>query len=157
RLSVNLLKLASLESEQIELAPRTYRLDTQVRELILACETQWAEKRLDMDVDLDELEITADEDLLSQVWINLIHNSIKFTPEGGSVQVTLGRREDRIEFRIADTGIGISPEDQPRIFERFYKADRSRQSLGGGNGLGLAIAKRVVDLHGGAISVRSNP
>jgi signal transduction histidine kinase len=157
RLSANLLKLASLDSEQAQPAPRRYRLDTQIRDVILACETQWAGKRLEMDVELDELEINGDEDLLSQVWINLIQNSIKFTPEGGSVRVNLRRREDRVEFRITDTGIGIAPEDQPRIFDRFYKADRSRQSSVGGNGLGLAIAKRVVELHGGAIGVRSEP
>jgi signal transduction histidine kinase len=157
RLSANLLKLASLDSEQARPAPKRYRLDTQIRDVILACETQWAGKRLEMDVELDQLEVNGDEDLLSQVWSNLIHNSIKFTPDGGSVRVNLERREDRVEFRIADTGIGIAPEDQPRIFERFYKADRSRQSSGGGNGLGLAIAKRVVELHGGAIVVRSEP
>ena len=155
RLTANLLKLASLESDQIHLVPRTYRLDSQVRDLILACETQWTGKHQDMDVDLDEAEITADDDLLSQVWTNLIHNAIKFTPDGGSIRLVLRRRADQLAFSIADTGIGISPEDETRLFERFYKADRSRQGSTGGNGLGLAIAKRIVDLHGGTISVRS--
>ena len=154
RLTANLLKLASLESDQIQPAPRTYRLDNQIRDLLLACETQWAEKHLDMDVELGEAEITADEDLLSQVWINLIHNAIKFTPDGGSIRLVLRRRAGQLELSIADTGVGISPEDETRLFERFYKADRSRQSSAGGNGLGLAIAKRIVDMHGGTISVR---
>jgi signal transduction histidine kinase len=155
RLSANLLRLASLESGQVRMSPKTYRLDVQVRDLILACETQWTEKHLDMDVELGEAEVTADADLLGQVWTNLIHNAIKFTPDGGSIRVRLRQGENRVELSIADSGIGISPKDQARVFERFYKADPSRQSSAGGNGLGLAIAKRIVDMHRGAISVRS--
>lgn len=155
KLSANLLKLASLESDQVKFEPKPYRLDTQIRSLILACETQWTAKQIDMDVALEEASITADEELLSQAWINLIHNSIKYTPQGGSVRVSLRRSPDRVEVSIADTGIGISPEDQSHIFDRFYKADRSRRPAEGGSGLGLAIAKKVVELHHGTISVRS--
>jgi signal transduction histidine kinase len=157
KLSANLLKLASLESDQAKFEPKPYRLDTQIRSLILASEPQWAGKQLEMDVALDEANITADEDLLSQVWINLIHNSIKFTPEGGSVRVALHCLTGRLEVRVADTGIGIGTEDQPHIFERFYKADKSRRRSEGGSGLGLSIAKKVVEIHGGTIAVRSEP
>ncbi|WP_321474336.1 HAMP domain-containing sensor histidine kinase [uncultured Paludibaculum sp.] len=157
RLSENLLKLASLDSEKVHFEPKPYRLDQQLRNLILACETQWSGKKLDMEVALDEATITADEDLLSQAWINLIHNSIKFTPEGGTVRVGLHRTADNWQVTIADTGIGISEEEQARIFERFYKADRSRRHSTGGSGLGLAIAKRAVELHHGSIAVRSQP
>jgi signal transduction histidine kinase len=157
KLSANLLKLASLESDQVKFEPKPYRLDTQLRNLILACEPQWAGKRLEMDATLDEASITADEDLLSQVWINLLHNSIKYTPEGGCVRVALHRRADRLEVSIADTGIGIAVEDQPHIFERFYKADKSRRASEGGNGLGLSIAKKVVEMHRGSIVVQSQP
>ena len=106
---------------------------------------------------LQEIEISADEDLLSQVWTNLIHNSIKFTPPGGKVSIDLVRMGEMIEFKIRDTGIGIAAEDQQRIFERFYKADRSRTRSNGGSGLGLAIAKKIVELHGGEIGVESDP
>ncbi|MGJ5814031.1 sensor histidine kinase [Paludibaculum fermentans] len=157
RLSENLLKLASLDSEQTSLTTTSYRLDVQLRNLILACETQWTAKDIEMEVALDEAAITADEDLLSQVWINLIHNSIKFTPPGGTVRVGLHRQGSLWEVRVADTGIGIAEEDLPRVFERFYKADPSRRHSAGGNGLGLAIAKRVVEIHNGAITVRSQP
>jgi signal transduction histidine kinase len=92
-----------------------------------------------------------------QVWTNLIHNSIKFTPPGGRVRVDLHRRADRLEVSVADTGIGIAPEDQAHIFERFYKADKSRRHSEGGNGLGLSIARKVVEMHRGAIAVRSQP
>ena len=156
KLSANLLKLASLDADQVKFEPKPYRLDQQIRSLILACEPQWTAKRLEMEVTLDEAGITADEDLLSQVWINLLHNSIKFTPEGGSVRVALHRRAGRVEVSIADTGIGIAPDDQPHIFERFYKADKSRRRSEGGCGLGLSIARKVLDLHRGIIEVRSD-
>ena len=72
--------MASLESDRVKFEPKPYRLDNQIRSLILVCEPQWTAKYIEMEVTLEEVEITADEDLLSQVWINLIHNSIKFTP-----------------------------------------------------------------------------
>jgi two-component system phosphate regulon sensor histidine kinase PhoR len=155
RLADDLLKLASLESDQIKFAPRPYRLDQQIRSLILTCEPQWREKSIEMDIALDEISITADEDLLSQVWLNLIHNGIKFTPQGGKIQVALHPQDKKIQFRISDNGIGISAEEQVHIFERFYKADKSRTRSAGGSGLGLSIAKKILDMHGGGISVES--
>lgn len=157
KLSANLLKLASLESEQVKFEPKNYRLDSQLRNLVLACETQWAEKQLEMDVALEEATIRADEDLLGQVWTNLIYNSIKFSSEGGSVQIALQRRADQLEVRFADTGSGIALEDQRHIFERFYKGDKSRRPSEGGSGLGLAIAKKVIEMHRGTIAVQSLP
>jgi signal transduction histidine kinase len=155
RITEDLLKLAALESEHAKFEPKPYRLDKQVRSLILTCEPQWEEKKLEMNVTLNEVEITADEDLLSQVWTNLIHNSIKFTPQNGKVWVDLRRQGEAVEFKIRDSGIGIAPEDRERIFERFYKADRSRTRSNGGSGLGLAIAKKIVELHGWEIGVES--
>ncbi|MGC1378782.1 MAG: HAMP domain-containing sensor histidine kinase [Anaerolineales bacterium] len=155
RLADDLLKLASLESDQVQFAPKPYRLDKQIRSLILTCEPQWRDKAIEMDVALDEISISADEDLLSQVWLNLIHNGIKFTPQGGSIKVTLQVNGDRVRFRISDSGIGISVEDQIHIFERFYKADKSRTRSKEGSGLGLSIVKKIVDIHRGEIDVES--
>jgi two-component system phosphate regulon sensor histidine kinase PhoR len=155
RITDNLLKLASLESKQLKFEPRLYRLDRQIRDLILACEPQWAGKGIDLDAALEEVEINADEDLLSQVWINLIHNSIKFTPQGGRVCVGLHWQGSNIAFRITDTGIGIAEEDQARVFERFFKADKSRERAKGGSGLGLPIAKKIVEMHKGVIQIES--
>jgi two-component system, OmpR family, phosphate regulon sensor histidine kinase PhoR len=155
RITENLLKLASLESQQLKFEPKPYRLDKQIRSLILACEPQWADKAIDMEVALEEVAITADEDLLSQVWINLIHNSIKFTPNGGSVRVDLCPQAGKVAFKISDTGIGIAEEDRARVFERFFKADPARERAKGGSGLGLAIAKKIVDMHHGTIGVES--
>jgi signal transduction histidine kinase len=155
RISENLLRLASLESDQVRFEPKLYRLDRQIRNLILACEPQWMEKEIDMSVSLEEIEITADEDLLSQVWINFIHNSVKFTPRGGTVSVDLHRHDSQIVFKITDTGIGISEEDQTRVFQRFFKADKSRTRSNDGSGLGLSIAEKIVEMHRGTIEVTS--
>ncbi len=155
RMTDNLLRLASLESKHMQLEPKSYRLDKQIRTLILAYEPQWTAKTLDMDVTLEEVEILADEDLLSQVWSNLLHNSIKFTPQGGKVCVEAHRQGSTVECRITDTGIGIPQEAQAHIFERFFKADASRKRSREGSGLGLAIAQKIVELHQGTIGIAS--
>jgi len=98
---------------------------------------------------------SVDAERLEQVLVNLMHNAIKFTPPGGRVSIASQLTGDRIELAVCDTGIGISPDDLPRIFERFYKADKSRSS--GGTGLGLAIAKHLVKGHGGDIWAESKP
>ncbi len=157
RMTDNMLKLASLEAEHMKVEPKPYRLDKQIRTLILACEPQWTGKTIDMDVALGEIEILADEDLLGQVWSNLLHNSIKFTPKGGRVWVEVHRVGSHIECRITDTGVGIPEEAQAHVFERFYKADQSRERSNAGSGLGLAIAKKIVELHQGTIGIASQP
>lgn len=155
RLTENLLRLALLDSEHARFEPKPYRVDKQIRNLILACEPQWMDKDIEMDVSADETDITADEDLLSQVWVNLIHNSIKYTPPHGKVCISLHREDGHVLFRISDTGIGIPEEDQPRVFERFYKVDKARQRSMGGSGLGLSIAQKIVEMHHGEIEVES--
>lgn len=157
RLSENLLKLASLESERHPYEPRTYDLDEQIRTVAVACEPQWSAKRIELELDLPHVKICADEDQLSQVWINLIGNSIKFTPEGGRIAIVIRLTTDRIEVDVADNGIGISADDLDNVFERFFKADRSHSNRQHGSGLGLAIVKKIVTLHGGFVTVRSKP
>jgi two-component system phosphate regulon sensor histidine kinase PhoR len=157
RIAENLLKLASLEAQSVKFEPKSYRLDKQIRRLVLACEPQWAGKEIEMEVALCEVEVKADEDLLSQVWMNLIHNSLKFTPQGGRICLELCRQDERIEFRIRDSGIGIAGEAQAHIFERFYKADKARTQSNGGSGLGLSIAYKIVEMHRGTITVASQP
>lgn len=157
KLSDNLLKLTSLESEHHPFERKRYRLDKQLRAVVLTCEPQWLDKLIDMDMSLEEGEIVADPDLLNQVWGNLIQNSIKFTPHGGTIGVRLQFGNGIAAVRVSDSGIGIGEEDLPRIFERFYKTDKSRNRASGGSGLGLAIVKKIVDLHHGTIEVQSKP
>jgi signal transduction histidine kinase len=155
KLSENLLKLTSLESKHHPFQPKPYRLDLQLKTTILACEPQWREKNIEVEAELTEHTVLADEEMMSQVWINLIHNSIKFTPQGGTIHVSLSYADKETVVRITDTGIGMDTEAQQHIFERFYKADKSRNRDMGGNGLGLSIVKRIIDLHDGSITVHS--
>ena len=97
--------------------------------------------------------VLADPSRLEQVLVNLLHNAIKFTPSGGHIEVSATRQNEAVFFTVKDSGVGIASEDLPRIFERFYKADRSRS--GGGTGLGLAISRHLVEAHGGRIWVES--
>ncbi|WP_240545878.1 HAMP domain-containing sensor histidine kinase [Paenibacillus artemisiicola] len=160
RLSDNLMKLTTLEADQQQLHPKTYRLDQQLRSTILACEPVWSEKDIYMDVNLDEkVLVNGDEELLSQVWMNLLTNSLKFTAEGGTVSVEAKRGAGGAVICVSDNGIGISEADLPHIFERFFKADksRSRRMNGSGSGLGLSIVKVIVDLHGGEVKASSKP
>lgn len=157
KLSDNLLKLSSLESQHHPFEPKSYRLDKQIRNHILACEPQWVDKDIEMDVELEEIMLIADEDLLSQVWTNLIHNAIKFTPNVGTIGVHLTSSGGEAIIRISNNGAGISEEDRAHIFERFYKADKSRNRTSGGNGLGLSIVKKIIEMHQGTISVVSAP
>jgi two-component system phosphate regulon sensor histidine kinase PhoR len=154
-LSNSMLKLASLEAENSKITPVAYRLDKQIKNSILACEPQWTQKKIEMEGLLDQLEITADESLMSQVWVNLIHNSIKFTPESGAIRVELHRQGENAVCRISDTGIGMTEEERLHIFERFYKADKARDRSQQGNGLGLSIVKKIIDIHQGNINVES--
>ncbi|HML38464.1 MAG TPA: HAMP domain-containing sensor histidine kinase [Bacillota bacterium] len=157
KLSENLLKLSALEADGTSINRREYRLDKQIEHITLMMEPHWMEKDINVEAELQKAVYSGDEELLSQVWINLLHNSIKFTPEKGSITITLSVDEKEAVCGISDTGIGISQEDQAHIFERFYKADKSRDRSLGGSGLGLSLVKKIVELHGGTVSVESKP
>ncbi|OUA09776.1 two-component sensor histidine kinase [Bacillus thuringiensis serovar finitimus] len=155
KLSQNLLKLTLLESEEYTPEKATYRLDQQLKQIVLNSEPLWAEKEIELELNLEKVLITADQESMSQVWINLIHNSIKFTSSGGTITIQLQEHEKVVEVRIRDSGMGISEKQKQHIFERFYKVDSSRNRAYGGSGLGLAIVKKVLDLHRGEIKVES--
>ena len=149
-LSDNLLKLSTLDSNSI--TKSRFRLDKQLSNVILTLEPQWSAKELAVEADLQKCEVAGDEDLLSQVWINLLANAIKFTPDGGTICISV----EGNTVKVADSGIGIAKGDLPHIFERFYKVDKSRNRSFGGNGLGLPLAKKIVELHGGKIAAQSD-
>ncbi|MBC6298894.1 sensor histidine kinase [Listeria booriae] len=156
KISENLLKLTALEKNDYQLNPTEFRLDYQIRDIILTAEPQWQNKQIDIIPELAPTKVYGDESLLYQVWQNLFHNAIKFTPKGGTIRVSLAQNKNQqTEIIIQDSGIGISKEEQLRIFERFYKADASRQAKIGGSGLGLSIVKRIADLHQMTIVVNS--
>ncbi|GLC87691.1 sensor histidine kinase [Lysinibacillus piscis] len=157
KISDNLLKLTSLESEHHPFEPKNYRLDHQLRNVVLALEPNWFAKALEMDLQLTNLTVFADEDLMNQVWMNLLSNSIKFTPTHGTITLSMAQQAEHITIIIHDTGIGLTDEQQAHIFERFYKADTSRTAKNGGSGLGLAIVHKIITMHHGTIIVSSSP
>ncbi|MEJ8305805.1 sensor histidine kinase [Saccharibacillus sacchari] len=156
RMSDSLLKLSLLES-QPQLQRAELRLDEQIRRVIIALQPQWSVKGIRFELDLPVARIIGDPDQLGQVWTNIIGNAIKFSPDNGEIAVTLSRDATNAVVRIADRGIGIAPEDRERVFERFFKADRSRSRKYGGSGMGLAIVRQIVSLHRGSIEVESEP
>ncbi|WP_083430020.1 sensor histidine kinase [Alicyclobacillus macrosporangiidus] len=154
RLGDNLLKLTSLESGYHPFSPERFRLDRQIRNVVLSLEPMWTQKSLEIDLSLPHIEIEADKDLVNHIWINLLSNAIKFTPPQGSIFISAQTMDDKwAEVCVRDTGIGMKNEELVRIFERFYKADKARS--GGGSGLGLSIVKKIVDMHHGEIDVES--
>jgi two-component system phosphate regulon sensor histidine kinase PhoR len=150
-----LLELSRIESGQAPLRLFPYGLAALVEPAVERLRPQAARAGITLTIVLpDDLpQIMVDADRIRQVVINLVHNAIKFTPAGGFVTVTARVVHDGIVVSVADTGIGIPAEDLPRIFERFYKADRARS--GGGTGLGLAIAKHTIQAHNGRLWVES--
>lgn len=157
KLSDNLMKLTTLESDQVEWDIAPFRLDMQLTEVVLCCEPQWNAKELEIELELAEATIHGNSELLSQVWLNLLHNAIKFTPSHGTIGIKLAQSKETMTVLVSDSGIGIPPEDQRRVFERFYKGDKQRTRTTEGNGLGLSIVRRIVELHQGSVRVRSAP
>ncbi|WP_091016508.1 MULTISPECIES: sensor histidine kinase [Paenibacillus] len=155
KISDSLLKLSLLESQSLQMRLATLSLDEQIRRVIVAIQPQWSARNIQIDLDLQPTQITADYDQLNQVWINIFGNAIKFSEDGARINVTIKQNIKNVAIRISDSGIGILPEDQKRIFDRFFKADRSHSQKYEGSGMGLAIVKQIVSLHQGDIRVES--
>ena len=150
----NILKLNKLENQQIFPAAEEYDLSEQVCECLLAHEDVWESKGLNIETDIEDgVTIRSDPELLSLVWNNLFSNALKFTPEGGTVSVSVHADGGQAVVAVADTGCGISREAGTRIFDKFYQGDTSHATRG--NGLGLALVKRVIDITGSEITVES--
>lgn len=150
----NILKLNKLENQQIYPYVQEYELGEQLCECLLQFEDAWEKKKLNIETDIEEgVMICSDSELLSHVWNNLFSNAIKFTPPGGTVSLTLKSTDHHIMVKVSDTGCGMTPEVGSHIFDKFYQGDTSHASQG--NGLGLALVKRVVDIMKGEISVES--
>ena len=150
-----LTELSRIESGRGDLKPEMVNLNLLAEDVIARFKPQAERKSVAMSADLstDIPLVQADKDRIYQVITNLVHNAIKFTPQNGKVNISAELSENSVLMKVSDTGIGISAEDLPRIFERFYKADKAR--AGEGAGLGLAIAKHVIQAHGGNIWVES--
>ena len=151
-LSSNLLKLSELENVVIRHKKESFSLSEQLRNAVLLLQNEWEKKNLELDMDMDEVNFIGDREILYQAWVNLISNAIKYSNDNGVLKIIL-KKDDKITVRIIDSGIGILPENLDKIFLRFYKADKSRNSVG--TGLGLPIVKKIIELHNGEVSVKS--
>ncbi|MBQ8748463.1 MAG: HAMP domain-containing histidine kinase [Oscillospiraceae bacterium] len=154
QLITNILKLNKLENQQIFPQRSEFDLGEQLCESLLQFEDAWEAKHLNIETDMEEgIYIKSDPELLRLVWNNLISNAVKFTPDGGTVGVSLKTNGSSVIVQVRDTGCGMKPEVGQHIFEKFYQGDTSHATQG--NGLGLALVKRVVDILGGEIGVQS--
>ena len=155
-LITNILKMNKLENQQISPKVQEYDLTEQVAECLLAFDDALERKHIDLQCEMDDrIFVTADPELLTLVWNNLLSNAVKFTPEGGSITVSVKPENENALVSVRDTGCGITKDTAKHIFDKFYQGDTSHATEG--NGLGLALVKRVIDLTGGEISVNSTP
>ena len=150
----NILLLSKVNNQTISLKASTFRLDEQVRQSILALENKWEKEEIEFDIDLDEIEYTGYENLLSHVWLNLIDNAVKFSPQNGQIRIRLKQLAGSVTFSIWDNGLPIPEADIGRIFNKFYQGDNSHASEG--NGLGLALVRKIVAAAHGTINVTSS-
>ena len=153
KLATNILNLSKLENQKTIGNKTRFSLDEQIRKIILMLEPEWSKKNIEMDIALDDVLYYGNEDLMGQIWQNIINNAIKFTPENGLISVHLFRTDTNITARISDNGMPIPVDVKDKIFEKFYQGDHSRKTEG--NGLGLALVKRIIDLCNGKVFVEN--
>lgn len=153
RLSSNILNLTKLENQSTIGKKHRFSIDEQIRKIILMLEPEWSKKDIELDINLEEILYVGNEELMGQIWQNIINNAIKFTPQGGNIKVKLFRSDTGVVVKISDDGPGIPPDKIDKIFEKFYQGDRSRATEG--NGLGLALVRRIVDLSDGDVKAEN--
>lgn len=154
-LATNVLNLSKVENQVILTGQKPYELSEQIRRCILTLQTAWEHKGIQFELELEEARVHANEEMLSQVWLNLIDNAVKFSPQGGSIAVKLEAEGNRALVSVRDHGIGVDEKDLPHILEQYFKGETSRTMPG--NGLGLTLCQRIVALHGGEIACVSQP
>ena len=152
-MATNVLSLTKVENQTILSDVTQFNLSEQIRACVLLLERKWTEKELEINLEFDEFLIRANEELLKQVWINLIDNAVKFAPQGHTIQIGICEEDNMLRVDVLNTGSQIPAEKQQLIFNKFYQGEESHTTVG--NGVGLAVVRRVVDLHGGTVRVSS--
>lgn len=157
RMVVSMLNLSKIEAGEVKLSPTEYDISAQIFETLLSFEKRIDEKHINIEgfEDMDNVKLRGDKDLIQQVIYNLLDNAVKFTPENGTIHVRAERTEHFTRVTIRNTGAGVKAEEISRIFERFYKVDKSRSFDTKGVGLGLYIVKTIINMHGGDIAASS--
>jgi len=149
----NILELTKVENQSILTDVSRYNVSEQIRSALVLLEGKWSKRRIDFNFDFDEYDLIGNEELLRQVWINLLDNAIKFVDEGGKIAVNIMHSGAYLRVDISNTGMTIPLDKQKFIFNKFYQADESHSTKG--NGIGLAVVKKIVELHHGRIDVKS--
>lgn len=152
-LSTNILNLSKIEKQEIVTNKRKVNIGEQIRKVILMEMKKIEQKELHLELDIKDYYALVNEDLMEQVWINLIENAIRYSKENGTISIQISKNNEEIVVKIKDNGIGIAQEHLPHIFDKFYKVDHFVTSRG--NGLGLTLTKKIIDLHKGRIEVTS--
>ena len=152
-MATNILNMTKVENQEILTDITKFNLSEQIRFAVLLLEEQWSKKNIELQLDFDEHMIEANEELLKQVWINLVDNAVKFAPRCATVGIDICATAQSYIVSVSNTGSDIPIEKQKRIFNKFYQADESHAQEG--SGIGLAIVKKIVDLHNGWVSVKS--
>lgn len=155
QLAEQTMMLSRLDSQQSIPDKEWYSLDEQLRQTAILLSPAWSEKNISLDMDVRPLSYYGNPALLSQLWINLLNNAVKFTPKNGQISICARAQGEAFLVSIQDSGCGIPEEQLPHIFQRYYQGNRSHSSAG--LGLGLSIAHRIVELCGGSIRVTSTP
>lgn len=153
QLASNVLNLSKVENLNILSDLETFSLTEEIRQSLLLLESKWIKKEIQLIIDMDELDYSGNKNLLNQVWINLIDNAIKFSPQGGKVKIKLHRQGNAIYFTVMDNGCGMDEQVRSHMFDRFYQGDTSHTTEG--NGIGLAIVQKILTLHKASIQVES--
>lgn len=152
-LTSSILLLSKLENQEIPTNRSKFLVDEQIRQSIVALESQWEKKDIELDVDLCEAEYYGNELLMRHVWDNLIGNAIKFSPAGSTVKIQLVKKLTKIVFTVEDQGPGIPEESIRHVFDKFYQADSARKQEG--NGLGLALVEKILTLEKGSVKAEN--
>jgi signal transduction histidine kinase len=155
----DILDLSKIEAGRMELDVTTFHLPTALSNAMTLIRERAQRHGIELGLEVDQQlgEFAADERKFKQIMLNLLSNAVKFTPDGGRVDVCAKMDTDKIEIAVTDTGIGIAPEDQAAVFEEFKQVGRDQMRKAEGTGLGLALTRRFVELHGGAIRLESTP
>ena len=153
KMATNVLNLTKVENQSILTGQTTYNLSEQIRSAILLLEDKWEKKELEFELTFEERKICANEEMLKQVWINLLDNAVKFTPNGGKITVCVDKVGGDLMVSVINTGSEIPADQTEKIFRKFYQTDESHSSEG--SGVGLAIVKKIIELHRGSIRVES--
>lgn len=154
-LATNVLYMSKIETQSILTERYDFNAGEHLRQCILLLESKFSKKNIEITADIQDFNIRGNKEMLSQVWVNLLDNAIKFSHEEGTVEVVLRQESSEAVAIIKDSGCGIDENSKKHIFDKFYQADTSHATSG--NGIGLTVAKKIIDLHGGTITFESEP